>query len=109
MSTKPFQIKMAAEAHKRLKERANQLDFTIGKMIENLLASFELRVLRARKRIEEHEEIDSIYKDSTLDASIMELIFTKDYDELSDAQFNKGIKKLVDTLTGKTWQPEIKI
>jgi uncharacterized protein YdaL len=109
MSTKPFQIKMAAEAHKRLKERANQLDFTIGKMIENLLASFELRVLRARKRIEENEEIDSIYKDSSLDARIMKLIFTKDRDELTDKQYNKEIKKLVDTLTGETWQPKIKI
>ena len=89
MATKRFQIKMEPEAHKRLKERANQLGITIGDMIQNLLATFELRVQRVRKRIEENDEIDSIYKDSTLDASIMELIFTKDYDELSDAQFTK--------------------
>ena len=109
MSTKSFQIKMAPEAHKRLKERAAQLGITIGDMIQNLLATFELRVQRARKRIEENKEIDSIYKTSSLDAELMELIFTKDRDELTDAQFAKGIKKLVDSLTGKTWQPEIKL
>ena len=109
MDTKPFQIKMAPEAHKRLKERANQLEITIGDMIQNLLASFELRVKRVRKRVEENKDIDSIHKDSSLDASIMKLMFTKDRDELTDAQFNKEIKKLVNDLTGETWQPEIEI
>ena len=109
MGTKPYQIKMNPEAHKRLKDRANQLGLTIGEMIQNLLATFELRLQRSRKLIVDNKEIDSIHKDSMLDVTIMELIFTRDRDALTDKQFDKEVKKLVDTLTGKTWQPEIKL
>ena len=100
---------MNPEAHKRLKDRANQLGLTIGEMIQNLLATFELRLQRSRKLIVDNKEIDSIHKDSMLDVTIMELIFTRDRDALTDKQFDKEVKKLVDTLTGKTWQPEIKL
>lgn len=109
MDTKSYQVKMNPDVHKRLKDRANQLGLTIGDMVQNLLATFELRLQRTRKLIVESDEIDSIHKDSTLDIKIMELIFTRDRDALTDKQFEKEIKKLVDSLTGETWQPEIKI
>ena len=106
--TTSFQIKMEPEAHKRLKERANQMNITIGDMIHNLLASFELRIQRLRKRVEENKDIDSIYKDRSLDVTIMEVLFKKDRDDLTDKQLDNEIKKLVDSLTGETWQPKIK-
>jgi len=80
MAVRPYQVKMEPQAHERLKKRAKQLGITIGEMIENLLASFELRMKKAHKTLEANDQIDVSSLDSVeVDTALMKILLTKDY------------------------------
>ena len=49
MDRKYFQIKMDPAAHRQMKVRAGQLNLTIGRYLENIVSSMELRLKWAYK------------------------------------------------------------
>ena len=109
MSVKPYQVKMEPKAHGRLKKRAKQLNITIGEMIENLLASFELRMKRAYDKIEANDKIDTSGLDGAeVDYTLMKLLLTKDKRELTDKQFEDEQIRIFRSLRKDEWSPEIK-
>ena len=109
MPVKPFQIKMESQAHERLKKRAKQLGVTIGQMIENLLASFELRMKNAHKTLEENDHIDVSGMDSVeVDTALMKIILTKDQRDLTDKEFEEEQIRVLSSLRKDGWKPEVK-
>ncbi len=109
MSVKPYQVKMEPQAHERLKKRAKQLGITIGEMIENLLASFELRMKKAHKTLEGNERIDVSGLDSAeVDTALIKILLAKDYRDLTDKEFEKEQIRVLSSLRKDEWKPEIK-
>jgi len=109
MSVKPYQVKMEAQAHERLKKRAKQAGITIGEMIQNLLASFELRMKKAHKTLEAQKKIDVSSLDSVeVDTALMKILLTKDYRDLTDKQFKEEQIRVLSSLRKDEWKPEIK-
>jgi len=109
MSVKPYQVKMEPQAQERLKKRAKQLGITIGEMIQNLLASFELRMKNAHKTLEANDQIDVSDMDSVeVDTALMKILLTKDYRDLTDKEFEKEQIRVLSSLRRDEWKPEIK-
>ena len=109
MPIKPYQVKMEPKAHGMLKKRAKQLGITIGEMIENLLASFELRMKKAHKTLEAQKKIDVSSLDSVeVDTALMKILLTKDYRDLTDKQFKEEQIRVLSSLRKDEWKPEIK-
>ena len=108
MPVKPYQVKMETQAHERLKKRAKQVGITIGEMIENLLASFELRMKKAHKTLEAQKKIDVSSLDSVeVDTALMKILLTKDYKDLTDKQFKEEQIRVLSSLRKDEWKPEI--
>jgi type II secretory pathway component PulL len=109
MSVKPYQVKMEPQAHDRLKKRAKQVGITIGEMIQNLLASFELRMKNAHKTLEDNERIDVSSLDSVeVDTALIKILLTKDYRDLTDKEFEEEQIRVLSSLRKDEWKPEIK-
>ena len=109
MPVKPFQIKMESQAHERLKKRAKQIGVTIGQMIENLLASFELRMKNAHKTLEANDRIDVSDMDSVeVDTALMKIILTKDQRDLTEKEFEEEQIRVLSSLRKDKWKPEVK-
>ena len=105
MAVKPFQVKMEPQAHARLKMRASQVGATIGEMIENLLASFELRLKRLYDEIDPEGSADSLYVDN----SLIRLLFQHDQGELSEADFKRKLQGIAKAARDTRWHPKIKL
>ena len=109
MAIKPYQVKMEPQAHERLKKRAKQLGITIGEMIENLLASFELRMKKAHKTLEKSDHIDVSDMDSVeVDTAIIKLLLTKDQRDLTDKEFEEEQIRILGSLRKDEWKPKVK-
>ncbi len=104
MEAKPYQIKMNPKAHARLKMRASQLQITIGEMIENLLASFEMRLKRNWENINNDGSIRSL----SVEEELTRLLLEKDCEDISEEEFNRQIETAVDMEIRQQWKPEIK-
>jgi len=100
---------MEPEAHGRLKKRAKQLGVTIGEMIQNLLASFELRVKNAHKTLEANDQIDVSEMDSVeVDTALIKILLTKDQRDLTDKEFEEEQIRVLRSLRKDEWKPEVK-
>jgi len=109
MPVKPYQIKMEPQPHGRLKKRAKQLGVTIGEMIQNLLASFELRMKNYHKILEANDHIDvSDMESIEVDTAIMKLLLTKDQRDLTDKEFEEEQIRVLRSLRKDEWKPEVK-
>ena len=112
--TKPVQFPMSASAYTMLKKRAKHLGLTTGKLVENLLASLELRLERAYAAA--HIDDDQISEKS--DKLMIEAILIGDGKGWSDNWENKNMAQyltfvrrdiLEDTTHNPTWTPAIHI
>jgi len=112
--TKPVQFPMSASAYSMLKRRAKHLGLTTGKLVENLLASLELRLERAY--VAAHIDDDQISGKS--DKLMIEAILIGDGKGWSDNWANKNMAQylsfvrrdiLEDATRTPTWTPAIRI
>ena len=112
--TKPVQFPMSAAAYTMLKKRAKHLGLNTGKLVENLLASLELRLARAY--IAAHIDDDQISEKS--DKLMIEAILIGDGKGWSDnwenknmAQYLSFVRKdiLEDLRRSPEWTPAIHI
>ena len=112
--TKPVQFPMSASAYAMLKTRAKHLGLTTGKLVENLLASMELRLGRAYAAagIPESETSEKT------DKLMIEAILIGDGEGWSDnwennrmAQYLSFVRKdiLEESAQGALWTPRIHI
>ncbi len=112
--TKPVQFPMSASAYTMLKTRAKHLGLTTGKLVENLLASLELRLARAYSAA--HIEDDQVSEKS--DKLMIEAILIGDDKGWSDNWENKNMaqylsfvrKDILEDIAGSpAWTPAIHI
>ena len=112
--TKPVQFPMSASAYTMLKKRAKHLGLTTGKLVENLLASLELRLERAYAAA--HVDDDQISDKS--DKLMIEAILIGDGKGWSDNWENKNMaqylsfvrRDIIEDAKGTpTWTPAIHI
>ena len=112
--TKPVQFPMSASAYSMLKKRAKHLGLTTGKLVENLMASLELRLKRAYAAAHINENQVSEKSDKLM----IEAILIGDGEGWSDnwenktmAQYLSFVRKdiLEDTSQKKAWTPKIHI
>ena len=102
---KSFQIKMNAHAHALVKNRSQQLGITIGEFIENLLASLEIRIERAK----ELAGIDPRIRNDELDAKLIKFLISSDKKGLSQKDMKSGINEIKKNFEGSVYQPTITI
>lgn len=112
--TKPVQFPMSAAAYLLLKRRAKHLGLSTGRLVENLLASLELRLERAYAAA----HIDEIQVSEKSDKLMIEAILIGDGEGWSDnwenktmAQYLAFVRKdiLEDASQASTWTPRIHI
>ncbi|MCB2184023.1 MAG: hypothetical protein KQH63_18510 [Desulfobulbaceae bacterium] len=108
MAVKNFGIKMDEGAYALLKVRAKQSNVMIGKMIENFLGSFEIRLDRAYK----HANIEN--RDAEIDRLLTRIIFNADKEQWDEKKFiaeceNIGIDVITDKATRTLWTPKIEL
>ena len=112
--TKPVQFPMSASAYTMLKKRAKHLGLTTGKLVENLLASLELRLERAYTAA----QIDDDQVSGKSDKLMIEAILIGDGKGWSDNWENKNMAQyltfvrrdiLEDAMHTPTWTPAIHI
>ena len=112
--TKPVQFPMSASAYSMLKRRAKHLGLSTGKLVENLLASLELRL----KRAYEAAHVDETQVSDKSDKLMIEAILIGDGEGWSDnwenktmAQYLSFVRKdiLEDVSQKSTWSPKIHI
>lgn len=112
--TKPVQFPMSAAAYAILKRRAKHLGLSTGKLVENLLASLELRLERAYAAANITESQVSDHSDKLM----IEAILIGDGEGWSDnwenrkmAQYLSFVRKdiLDDVNPVSTWRPKIHI
>ena len=112
--TKPVQFPMSAAAYAILKKRAKHLGLSTGKLVENLLASMELRLERAYAAAHISESQVSGQSDKLM----IEAILIGDGEGWSDnwenrkmAQYLSFVRKdiLDDVNPASTWRPKIHI
>lgn len=112
--TKPVQFPMSASAYTMLKKRAKHLGLTTGKLVENLLASLELRLERAYAAA----QIDDDQISEKSDKLMIEAILIGDGKGWSDNWENKNMVQylsfvrrdiLEDATRTHTWTPAIHI
>ena len=111
---KPVQFPMSSSAYAKLKSRAKHLGLSTGKLVENLLASMELRLQRAYAAAQISESQVSEKSDKLM----IEAILIGDGEGWSDnwenkkmAQYLSFIRKdiLDDVNQRSTWTPKIHI
>lgn len=111
---KPVQFPMSASAYAILKRRAKHLGLSTGKLVENLLASMELRLQRAYAAAYITENQVSEKSDKLM----IEAILIGDGEGWSDnwenkkmAQYLSFVRKdiLNDLNQSSTWTPKIHI
>ena len=102
---KSFQIKMNAHAHALIKNRAQQLGITIGEFIENLLASLEIRIERAK----ELAEIDPRIRNDELDAKLIKFLLGSDKRGMSSDDIMNGVTGIKEQFEDSVYQPTITI
>jgi len=112
--TKPVQFPMSASAYAMLKRRAKHLGLSTGKLVENLLASLELRLERAYAAA----NIDGEQVSEKSDKLMIEAILIGDGEGWSDnwenktmAQYLSFVRKdiLNDAVQAAVWTPKIQI
>lgn len=112
--TKPVQFPMSAAAYAMLKKRAKHLGLSTGKLVENLLASLELRLERAYAAAHIAENRVSDQSDKLM----IEAILIGDGEGWSDnwenrkmAQYLSFVRQdiLDDVSPVSTWSPKIHI
>ena len=111
---KPVQFPMSSSAYAMLKKRAKHLGLSTGKLVENLLASMELRLQRAYAAAQITENQVSEKSDKLM----IEAILIGDGEGWSDnwenkkmAQYISFVRKdiLDDVGQLSTWMPKIHI
>jgi len=111
---KPVQFPMSAAAYTRLKQRAKQMGLSTGKLVENLLASLELRLERAYAAA----KVDPDQVSEKSDKLMIEAILIGDDKGWSDnwenknmAQYLSFVRKdiLYDVSHTPKWKPVIRI
>jgi len=111
---KPVQFPMSSSAYARLKRRAKHVGLSTGKLVENLLASLELRLQRAYAAAQISENQVSEKSDKLM----IEAILIGDGEGWSDnwenkkmAQYLSFVRKdiLDDVNPFSTWTPKIHI
>lgn len=111
---KPVQFPMSSSAYAILKSRAKHLGLSTGKLVENLLASMELRLQRAYAAAQITENQVSEKSDKLM----IEAILIGDGEGWSDnwenkkmAQYLSFVRKdiLDDVSQSSTWTPKIHI
>jgi putative cell wall-binding protein len=111
---KPVQFPMSSSAYAILKRRAKHLGLSTGKLVENLLASMELRLQRAY--VAAH--ITEIQVSEKSDKLMIEAILIGDGEGWSDNWENKKMaqylsfvrKDILDDVNHlSTWTPKIHI
>lgn len=111
---KPVQFPMSSSAYARLKKRAKHVGLSTGKLVENLLASLELRLQRAYAAAQIAESQVSEKSDKLM----IEAILIGDGEGWSDnwenkkmAQYLSFVRKdiLDDVNPFSTWTPKIHI
>lgn len=112
--TKPVQFPMSASAYSMLKRRAKNLGLSTGRLVENLLASLELRLERAYSAA----QIDENQVSGKSDKLMLEAILIGDGEGWSDnwenktmAQYLSFVRKdiLDDVSQTLAWTPIILI
>jgi len=109
--TKPVQFPMNPTAYDILKQRAKTLGISTGQMVENMLASLELRLERAYKLAEIKPE--QICEKS--DRLMIEGILKKDKNNWTEQFFSDRVlakvklELLHDASPRYVWTPEIKL
>jgi hypothetical protein len=112
--TKPVQFPMSAAAYTRLKQRAKHLGLSTGKLVENLLASLELRLERAYTAAQVAENHMSAKSDKLM----IEAILIGDGKGWSDNWENKKMAQylsfvrrdiLEEASQTSPWKPTIQI
>jgi len=78
---KSFQIKMDSQAHRLMKQRAQQLQVSIGELINNLLGSLEIRLERYKKIA----GFDLSVRNDELDARLIKFLMYIDKEGISEA------------------------
>ena len=107
-SIKSFQIKMNAHAHALIKNRSQQLGITIGEFIENLLASLEIRIERAKTTSNIAPSIRNDENDE-IDAKLIKFLLGSDKKGLSSDDIMNGINEIKGQFEGSVYQPTITI
>ncbi|WP_319408713.1 hypothetical protein [uncultured Desulfosarcina sp.] len=111
---KPVQFPMSSSAYARLKKRAKHVGLSTGKLVENLLASLELRLQRAYAAAQILENQVSEKSDKLM----IEAILIGDGEGWSDNWENKKMAQylsfvrrdiLDDANPFSTWTPKIHI
>ena len=111
---KPVQFPMSSSAYAILKKRAKHLGLSTGKLVENLLASMELRLQRAYVAA----QINEIQVSEKSDKLMIEAILIGDGEGWSDNWENKKMaqylsfvrKDILDEVNRlSTWKPKIHI
>lgn len=102
---KSFQIKMDAKAHALLKQRAQQLQVTIGELIQNLLASMEKRIERLKK----DGEFDEAVRNDAIDARLIRLLMFIDKADLSEDDIKIKLAGIKNEFQYQPYQPDITI
>ncbi|MCB2146971.1 MAG: hypothetical protein KQI81_10885 [Deltaproteobacteria bacterium] len=111
---KPVQFPMSSSAYARLKKRAKHVGLSTGKLVENLLASLELRLQRAYAAA----QIAETQVSEKSDKLMIEAILIGDGEGWSDnwenkkmAQYLSFVRKdiLDDVNPFSTWTPKIHI
>jgi hypothetical protein len=111
---KPVQFPMSSSAYAILKRRAKHLGLSTGKLVENLLASMELRLQRAYGAA----HITEIQVSEKSDKLMIEAILIGDGEGWSDNWENKKMaqylsfvrKDILDDVNHlSTWTPKIHI
>lgn len=102
---KSFQIKMEPRAHALLKQRAQQIQITIGELIQNLLASMEKRIERLKK----DGEFDEAVRNDALDSALIKILMQIDEKSLSKKEATRKLKCVRLNLQYKHYKPKITI
>lgn len=104
-ASKSFQIKMDPDAHGLLKQRAQQLQITIGELIQNLLASMEKRV----EGLKQTGGFEDSVRNDALDARLIRLMMLIDKTGLTDDEVKNKLAVIKDEFQYKRYQPDITI
>lgn len=105
-TTKPYQIKMDGQVHGLLKRRAKDMGMTIGEFIQNMLSSFEHRLLKLKAE----NGLQNTLATDELDARLMKLLFLKDAGRLAGGDLPFKIEKIKNEFEGRyNYRPDLTI
>jgi hypothetical protein len=105
LNGKPFQIKMEAQVHQLLKERAQQQKIPIGAFIQNLLASLESRLERYKVKYDFGEKM----RNEKVDAKLIKFLTIKDTRGLSPEEIEFKINQIKTEFASSGYRPNIRL